>query len=419
MQIKIPYGKKFLLADIPEKNLLDIITPKELIPPDSAENILADALKNPLGSERLSDFVKKEDSVVIVVDDYTRPCPNELMLKPVLEELKMAGVSDSNILLIIATGTHTPPDFEKIKEIVGDKIARNYNVISNDVENSEYVSIGKSKFGNEIEIIKEYLEADVKIILGDIVYHYFAGYGGTRKSILPGIASRNTIQNNHSMLFENQSTTGKLKGNRISEEMLEAMHKAGCDFCLNVVLNSNKQIIGAWSGNPDLVMNEGVKLIDSLYKREVLKQSDIVIVGANGYPSDINLYQSMKALHLATKVTKKGGIIIFIAECINGIGSNLYLEWLKKYKTSSEIQNELSKKFIIGAHKAYYHRKAVENYDIFLISSLDTSCYLDTFSFSCVANINDALIKAFNKLGTDAKIIVIPQGTVTFSILKK
>ena len=402
MQIKIPYGKKSLQVEIPDENILDIVKPKELIPPDSAENILKEAIKNPLGTDKISEFVNNNDSIAIVVDDYTRPCPNELLLKPILEELKKIGVSDSNIKIIIATGTHAPPNFEKIKETVGDKIARNYNVVSNDVKNSEYVSIGNSKFGNKIEVLKEYIESDIKIILGDIVYHYFAGYGGTRKSILPGICSQDTIQNNHAMLFDEKSKTGSLKGNKISEEMFEALYKAGCDFCLNVVLNSDKKIIGAWAGKADLVMNEGVKLIDSMYKREITKKADIVLVASNGYPQDINLYQSMKALHLATKGVKKGGVIIFVAECIEGVGSDLYLNWLKKYKNSDEIEKELSKNFILGAHKAYYHRKATENNSIFLLSSLDNRLCKEVFSFEPINNLDEGIKKSY------IKIIVMP-----------
>ncbi len=414
MQIDLPYGKKNLTVDVSEDNLAGVIKPTEIIPPDKEEFLVKDAIDNPLGSSKLSEFVTRGDKIAIVVDDYTRPCPNEKLLLPVLKELKEAGIIDPDIKIIVATGTHSPPDYEKIKEIVGDKVARNYNVISNTDEGAEHVSVGKSKNGNTIEILREYLEADIKIIIGDIEYHYFAGYGGTRKSILPGISSEKTIQNNHCMLFEKNSKTGKLKENNLSLEMFEALRTAGCDFCLNVVLNSNHKIVGAWAGRPESVMDAGVKLVDSMYKKTISEKPDIVIVSANGHPHDINLYQAMKALHTAAQITKKDGVIILVAECSEGHGSDLYMGWLRKYKTSEEVQSGLEDNFIIGAHKAYYHRKAVENFTVFFVSSIDKTCVSRDFDFKCVESPDEGLKKALKIKGKDAKVIVLPLGTTTF-----
>ncbi len=414
MKIDLPYGKKSLTVDVSENNLAGVIKPTEIIPPDKEEVLIKEAIDNPLGSSKLSEFVKRGDRIAIVVDDYTRPCPNEKLLLPVLKELKQAGIVDSDIKIIVATGTHSPPDYEKIKEIVGDKVSRNYNVVSNTQKNAEHISVGESKNGNPIEILREYLEADIKIILGDIEYHYFAGYGGTRKSILPGISSEKTIQNNHCMLFEKNSKTGKLKENNLSLEMFEALRIAGCDFCLNVVLNSNHKIVGAWAGRPESVMDAGVKLVDSMYKKTISEKPDIVIVSANGHPHDINLYQAMKALHTAAQITKKDGVIILVAECPEGHGSDLYMDWLKKFKTSEEVQKGLEDNFIIGAHKAYYHRKAVEDFTVFFVSSIDKTCAMNDFDFKCVDNPNEGLKKAFSLKGLDSKVIVLPLGTTTF-----
>ncbi len=414
MKINLPYGKKNLQIDVSEKNLLGVIKPTEIIPPDKEEVLIKDAIDNPLGCDRLIEFVKPGDAVAIVVDDYTRPCPNEKLLLPVLGELKKAGVKDSDIKIIIATGTHSPPDYEKIKKIVGDKVARNYNVISNTQDGVEHVFVGKTKNGNSVEIIRDYLDSDIKIILGDIEYHYFAGYGGTRKSILPGISSKKTIQNNHCMLFLENSKTGKLKNNKLSMEMFEALHMASCDFCLNVVLNSNHKIVGAWAGRSEIVMDSGVKLVDSMYKKTIPEKPDIVVVSANGHPHDINLYQAMKALHSAAQITKKSGVIILVAECSEGHGSDLYMDWLKRYKTSDEVQKGLEDNFIIGAHKAYYHRKSVEDFKVFFVSSIDKTCASKDFDFECVSNVDEGLKKAFNLKGKNAKVVVLPLGTTTF-----
>ncbi len=418
MHIELPYGKGVLPLDVPDKNLLEVVVPKEFIQPRQPELMIKESLQDPLGTDRLSEAVGPGETVAIVIDDYTRPCPTKMLLPPVLEELKEAGVSDLDIYIIIATGTHTPPSPEVIKELVGDKISRNYMIISNDAVNGQHVNVGKTKRGNDIEVLKDYVDVDFKILLGDIEYHYFAGYGGTRKSILPGISSKNSIQRNHSLLFEKHSCMGVLKENPIHQEMNEAMHLAGCDFVLNVVQNSHHRIVGAWAGKPELVMDVGAKLVDTMYKREIQESPDIVITAANGYPHDINLYQAMKALYTACQIVKPHGIIIFVAECPQGHGNQLYIDWLKKYKTSEEIQKALNKNFIIGAHKAYYHRIAVENHPVIFVSEMNTPDVESLFKFIKEKTPNEALTKAFTISNQQSRVLVVPQGTTTFLTIK-
>ena len=418
MNIELPYGKGTLSLDVPDKNLLEVVVPKEFIQPRQPELMIKEALQDPLGTDRLSEAVGAGDTIAIVIDDYTRPCPTKMLLQSVLEELRLAGVNDPDILIIVATGTHTPPSTDQIKEIVGDKVYRNYMVTSNDVIQGVYVTVGKSKRGNEIQILKDFIEKDFKIILGDIEYHYFAGYGGTRKSILPGISSKETIQRNHSLLFEKHSCMGVLKENSIHQEMNEAMHLAEADFALNVVQNSQHRIVGAWAGNPELVMDAGVKLVDSMYRCEIKERPDIVITAANGAPHDINLYQAMKAMYTACQVIKENGVIILVAECKEGHGSQLYIEWLGRYKTAQEIQDALNKNFIIGAHKAYYHRRTIESNPVICVSAMEKNLIAEYFQFKYAAHVNEALYQAFLIRGKDAKILVVPQGTTTLLTMK-
>ena len=419
MHIELPYGKGTLPLDVPDKNLLDVVVPKEFIQPRQPDFMIKEALHNPLGTDRLSTLVSPGDTVAIVIDDYTRPCPTKMLLPPVLAELKEAGVNDLDIVIIVATGTHTPPSDDKIKELVGDKIFRNYMVVANDAVHGEHVPVGTTKRGNTVEVLKQYVDADFKILLGDIEYHYFAGYGGTRKSILPGICSKNTIQRNHSLLFEKHSCMGVLKKNPIHQEMNEAMHRAGCDFALSVVQNSLHRIVGAWAGKPELVMDAGIKLVDTMYKKEISEAADIVITAANGHPHDINLYQSMKAMHTACQVVKPQGVIILVAECPQGHGSQLYTDWLKKYKTSQEIKQALRDNFVIGAHKAFYHRITVENHPVILISEIDGPDVTGLFGFIKEKTLENALEKAFSISGDQSSVLVVPQGTTTFLTVKK
>jgi nickel-dependent lactate racemase len=418
MHIQLPYGKGTVPLTVPDKNLIEVAVPKEFIQPQQTEFIIKEALQKPLGAGRLSETVSSGETVAIVIDDYTRPCPTKMLLPPVLEELKIADVNDLDVLIIIATGTHTPPTPNMIKEIVGDKISRNYMIISNDALHGQHVNVGRTKRGNDVEVLKEYVDADFKILLGDIEYHYFAGYGGTRKSILPGISSKSTVQRNHSLLFEKNSAMGTLKENPIHQEMNEAMHLAGCDFALNVVQNSHERIVGAWAGKPELVMDAGVKLVDSMYRREILERPDIIITAANGAPHDINLYQAMKAMYTACQIVKDDGVIILVAECAQGAGSQLYVDWLSMYKTAAEVQNALCKSFVIGAHKAYYHRQTVETHPVIAVTAMDKDQIEEFFQFTYAINPDDALQKAFTLKGKDARILVVPQGTTTLLTMK-
>lgn len=412
MTIQLPYGKTIIPVDVPADNLLGIITPQEFTPAQKPDEMIKEALQHPLGTDPLPSLVHPGDKIAIVVDDYTRPCPTQTLIPPLLDELHKARVDDLDILFIIANGTHTPPTQKQIADILGDKTARTFMATSNDITNGDYINLGTTKKGHPIEILRDYIEADFKILLGDIEYHYFAGYGGARKSILPGLASKNTIQHNHAQVFDPNAKTGLLKDNPIHHEMNEALHKAGCDFTLNVVQNSHHRIVGAWAGKPEPVLDAGAKLVDTMYKRTITQRPDIIITAANGHPHDINLYQAMKAMHQACQIVKEHGAIILVAECPQGAGSQLYTDWLTKYPTSNDVQTALNHNFVIGAHKAYYHRIAVENHPIYFVSAMPKDQVENFFKFRAATTPTDALQQAL-KVDPQARVLVVPQGTTT------
>jgi nickel-dependent lactate racemase len=408
MQVELPYGKEKIQLDVPDENLLDVVLPKEYIAPDRPEVLIRRAILNPIGSERLSNIAAPGDRVAIVVDDHTRPCPTKDMLPPLLTELKRADVEDSDVLIIVATGSHKIPSFDIIKEIVGDKVSRNYTIIAND---REHVHVGKTKMGHDVEILRDYVESDVKVILGDIEYHYFAGYVGTRRSILPGISSKKTIQQTHKLMFHENARAGVLKENPIHQEMNDALHLAGCDFALNVVLNSSRRVVGAWAGDCAAVLDAGIKLVDEMYRIKVKEKASIVITAANGYPHDIDLFQAYKALHSVLPVVEDNGIIILVAECSDGHGNEVYEAWMKNHRTSKEIKEKLMKSFVTGAHKAYYHLKAIEEHPVILVSRMDKDELKNVFRLIPTDDVNSALKRAFEIAGKKAMVRIVPQGT--------
>lgn len=419
MNVSLPYGLGYLDILVPDKNLTGIIKTRELSGSATPQKLIEQALRNPLGSIQLCHIISPGDTIAIVVDDYTRPCPTNILLPPLLEELKQSGIEEIDITIIIGTGTHHPPTTDSIQSILGQKVAKEYAVIYTDQQSSTFVSVGESTYHHQIEVLKEYMDADVKIVVSDIEYHYFAGYGGIRKSILPAISSKQTIQQNHAMMFDVHANTGNVKQNPIHLEMMEAMNMAGCDIALGCVINSRHEIVKVWVGAPEKVMDSGIILVDNMYKSEIPEKPDIVVVSADGAPHDINLYQALKALYTATQVVKDGGWIILVAECKEGLGSDLYYEWLQKFTTSSEIKAALEHNFKIGAHKAYYHRKAVETYQICLISSLNESFVENFLSFHHFPSVQDALDHALKKTGDNPSVLVIPNGTTTHVVVRQ
>jgi len=414
----LPYGEGELFINVPSENLLDVLLPREFKPEKDSESIIKEALQHPIGTERIRDIAKKKGKGAIAVDDHTRPCPTHRLLPPLLEELYSAGVEDEDILIIFATGTHRTVREDEAERLLGREIASRIEYISNDCRGNDFVYIGTTSRGTEVNIKKAFHEADIKILTGDVEIHYFAGYGGGRKSILPGISGYETIQQNYKKnFFHSNSKPGVLDGNPMHENMTEAAKLAEVDFTINVV--QTEEIVGAFTGDFDPVLRKGAKLVDKIYRVTAKEKADIVVTSASGEPHDIDLYQAYKALHLGLNVVKEGGIIILVAECKEGVGRGIghqnYDKWMCKFKTKKEMQKELKKEFVIGGHKAYYHLKALEKVNIFLVSEIPREEVEGVFKLRYAETPDKALKEAFKITRKEAKVLVIPQGITTLS----
>ncbi len=421
MEISLPYGEKRLFINVEDRNLSGVLRPGKFRVDKSPDEIIRDALKNPAGTLRLKQILKKKAGgrAAIVVDDHTRPCPTDKILPPLLEELYSSSITDENILIIFATGSHRSVKAEEAEVLLGREIASRIKYISNDCWGEDFVNIGTTPGDTEVNIKKAFHEADVKILTGDVEIHYFAGYGGGRKSILPGICSYPTIQKNYKQnFFHPKSMPGLLEGNPMYENMTEAARLARPDFTVNVVQNE-EGIVGAFSGDFDSVLRRGAALVDKIYKVRAREKADIVVTAANGAPHDIDLYQAYKALHLGLNVVKEKGVIILVAECKEGVGNGIghqnYYKWMRKYTTQEEMKKELEKEFIIGGHKAYYHLKALEKATLFLISEIPQKEVEDTYKWKYAKTPNDALKEAYKITGKNAKVLIIPEGITTLS----
>ncbi len=415
----LPYGRSEVCVRIPARNYLGSIGPKEKPGvPDAAAEIRR-ALNEPVGARMLREIVRPESRVAIVVDDATRHSPTELMIVPTLEELNAAGVRDENVTVIFGCGSHGAVKPEEAVRILGETVFNRVKSVSHDCKAQDLAYVGQTqKHGTKVHLNRVFAEADVRILLGDIVFHYYAGYGGGRKSVVPAVAGEETIKHNHAMLLDANARTGLLEGNPVHEDMAEAARLARVDFILNVVTNSKGEIVKAFAGDVEQAFMEGVKLVDKMYRATVDRKADIVVVSPGGYPADVNLYQAYKAVDNALEVVKRGGVVLLAAECSEGHGNQVFYDWMVKFGDLKAVEREIKRSFMSGGHKAYYLLKVLQNHQLILVSSMPDHYAANVFKVKTARAVNDALNQAFDIAGRNARVWVMPYGNFTLPEVK-
>jgi len=409
----LPYGKTEVCARIPTRNFLGSIEPKEKSGVADSRTEIERALSQPIGTKRLKEMAKAGDKVAIVVDDATRATPSYLMILPLLDELNEAGVKDEDVTVIFGCGSHRPVNPEEKEKLIGKEALERVQAINHDCDAEDQVFLGKTSHGTKVSVNKVFAEADVKILAGDINLHYYAGYGGGRKGVLPAVSSAETIQNNHALLLHPKATTGVLDENPVHEDMMEAAKLAKVNFILNIVTNSKKELVKAFAGDLEQAFLEGTKLVDEMYKVPIEKRANIVVVSSGGHPHDINFYQASKGIHNALEAVKRRGVIILAAECPEGPGNEAFCEWMEKFTDLKRIEKEIRKRFVLGGHKAYYLTKALQKAIIILVSVMPECYAVNTFKLRTANAMNDALRDAFEITGKNAKVYVMPYGGST------
>lgn len=414
--VSLKYGKGLIEVELPKGskvNILEAQFSNQDISSEDGTSLLIRAMENPIGTKLLSQIVSKGQKVVIMVSDITRPSPTKKILPHILSELYKGGIDDCDITIIFGMGIHRSHTEEEQKYLVGEEIYSKIKCIDSNKE--EYINCGNTSRGTPINLCKSLVQADIRICTGNIEYHYFAGYSGGAKAIMPGAADYLSIKKNHSLQLDKNAASGILYGNPVREDIDEVGNIINIQFILNVVLNEKKQILKAFAGDYLYAHREGCKYLDSLYSVEIKELVDIVIVSSGGYPKDINLYQAQKALDNASQAVKRGGSIILIAECIEGFGEAKFEEWICSAKSPNEIVNRLKHEFVLGGHKASAIARIAQKANIYFISSMNKEDINKMF-FIHKNSAAEALTSALAKKGANSKIIVIPQGS---SILPK
>jgi len=419
--MKLKYGKEEIRLPIEDKNIIKILNLGKQEVLLNPENKLRELLKNPIGCPSLREliFQKKASKILIIVNDITRPTPYEIILPPILDELQQIGIKKENIIFIIATGIHRSNSREEIKEMFGENIFSAYNFINHNCDDPHLKDLGKLKSSNKLWVNPIVSDIDFIITTGVIVPHYFAGFSGGRKSILPGICGRKTIEANHARMVSSDSRAGNLKGNPVHQEMQEAAEKVGVDFNINVVTDEHYEIIEIVAGELLTSWQQGVEVCKKIYLCPIEKKAEVVIASAGGYPKDINVYQAQKALNNAYQAIKPGGTIILLAECLEGYGEPTFEKWIEEANTPDDIIKRLKNKFVLGGHKAYSIAKLTKEVEVILISSLPLEKVRKLF-FSPMKNISQAIEYIKDKYGEDFQAYILPSGNTVlpfFSIL--
>ena len=416
MKLSIGFGKKPQEIEIQDNLLMDILEPNKIDVELTGLAEVKRSLENPIGTKRLKEAVKMGEKVVIITSDVTRPVPSYEIIPPILEELYEIGVKKEDITIVFALGSHrTHTEQEKI-ELVGEKIYNEIKCIDSDP--NDCVHLGTTKSGTPVDIQRIVVEADRRICVGNIEFHYFAGYSGGSKAIMPGVSTPKAIQANHSNMILEDAKAGKLVGNPVRDDLNEAIDYCPIDFIVNVVLNEKKEIIYSVAGDFIQAHREGCIFLDRIYKKEIKEKADIVIVSQGGAPKDLNLYQTQKALDNAKHAVRDGGIIILVGSCIEGLGNKTFEKWMVQANSPDELITRIRENFTLGGHKAAAIALVLKKAQIFLVSEMDPDL-VDSIFMSPYDTIQEAYDDAVKELGNDIKVLVMPYGGSTLPFVKE
>ena len=410
MEVTLAKGKEKHTVSIDDSRAMGCLLPEPSFEvPEALEEIVR-ALSNPIGCPRLRESVRPGMRVVIVTSDITRPCPSRIMLPPVLSELESAGIRKSDISIVFALGSHRKHTAEEIITLVGADIAAEYACIDSDAD--DVILIGETSRETPIEIFRPVVDADFRICLGNIEYHYFAGYSGGAKAIFPGVSTPRSIQANHRMMIEEGASTGRIVGNPVRADLEELAQFLSIDFILNVVLGSKKEILHCSAGHYIEAHREGCRFLDKLYKFELKEYADIVLVSAGGYPKDINMYQAQKALDNARFAVREGGAIILVASCPETYGSATFERWIRNAESPAQIIRDIAKNFELGGHKAAAIALALERATVFSVTDMPDEVDESLF-FKPMPSVEAALNAATVLCGEGSRILIMPVGGST------
>lgn len=419
MNVNLAYGQGHLQIDLPEDRTTVIEPAYNPGLPDERASVLQ-ALDNPIGCRPLREWIKPTDRICIVFTDITRATPNHRLIPWLLEYLQF--VPRAQITLLNSLGTHRPNTPAELEKLLTPEVCRSYRVLNHEPETPDaLVQLGTTSDGTPALLHRELVQADVRIITGFIEPHFFAGFSGGPKGIMPGVAGLETVMSNHSALNigSSKAAFGITEGNPIWEEMRDIALRVGPSFLLNVSLNEKRDVTGVFAGDLLAAHKEGIEFVRQSAMQKVKAPFEIVVTTNSGYPLDLNLYQGVKGMSAAARIVQEGGLIILACECSQGVPPNSPLDkLLRSASTPEEILAMLSTPGFVRPEQwqaqiqALIQRKAT----VLVHSSLPEDVVRAAHLVPC-RDISGTVRARLDQLGPEARVAVLPHGPLTIPYL--
>jgi lactate racemase len=417
MNMLLPYDKKQISIEIDDRNFAGALVSRvEAYNPGLSQKQLVEAsLDNTIGSPKLEELIKGKKNIVIISSDQTRPVPSEI-ITPILLRRIRSTQPDANIKILVATGFHRPSTRQELIDKYGQEIVDHEQIVMHvSTDEASMVKIGTLPSGGECIVNRVAVEADLLLAQGFIESHFFAGFSGGRKSVLPGISSYKTIMANHCSEFiaSPKARAGNLEDNPIHRDMLYAAKTAGLKFIVNVVLNGKKEVIGSFAGDLEAAHAKGTHFLSSLARVDRIN-CDIAVVTNGGYPLDQNIYQAVKGMSSAEATNKEGGVIIVIAGLADGHGGVGFYNNLAQSKSPQDFLDRVAhtnrSHTVPDQWEAQILARILSHHHVIMVSDLVDPKIVTNMHMDLAKTFDEALGRAFNIQGKDAKVTIIPDG---------
>lgn len=413
VDVWLPYGETEVCLRVSARSLIETLTSREAEGVEDPRIEVEKALDEPIGTGKLKEIAKSRERAAIIIKNSTEVDAqlNRIALECILGELSEAGIRAQNIRVLVGYDPLTTSREAGIEALTRDGGLGGVEISIHDPSvDGDHVEAGRTRSGTRLRINRAYMEADLKISVGFVELHPYAGYGGGREAILPGISDLKAVRSNQALALNPRARMGLLDGNPVHEDMVEAAEPVGVDFALNMARNSLGRVVGASSGSLDESFMECVRLLDGMYRVEVERRADVVFWSPGGSPHDSNLYRASLGLSNALTLLKRDGILVLVAECLDGYGDEAFYKAMAEFRDSRRLERSLRRRFTAGGYVAYRLMKVMEMAEVLLVSALPDYYALDVFRLKTHRTVNEALRYALDRAGRNSKVTAVVSG---------
>jgi nickel-dependent lactate racemase len=419
----VKYGHRQLPFKVPSGAAVRVLKPPTIKVRAGPTQLFEDALSHPVGALSFDEFFERGDRVAIIVPDITRYAAAQIYLPHLVQSFKRLGIPEEDLTVFFSLGIHRPLQPHEQREIVGEKVFKSIRLVNHDAFNpKEWVSLGRTRRGTPLEVNRAVLEADKILVTGTISFHYFAGFGGGRKGLMPGVASFEACSSNH-LLVLNTSGKGKhplaktavLDGNPVHEDINEVCEKVEHVYLFNTILSDDKKILKVVCGNIQGAFTEGCDYLLKNFAIPIGEKADLVVASCGGFPGDINFIQAHKAMDYSMEALRDGGVLILLAECSEGYGNPTFHDWFK-YRRLDEFEGALRKRYEINGQTAYSALIKAQRAKVILVSALPKE-EVEAMQMQPASSLYEALAVAQSYVGRNALTYVVSEGRTFLPVL--